>query len=193
MTTVEAGVVRTPRSEPESGPYAIGLLAILATVAMLFAAFTAAFLIRRTGPDWVALALPPVVGVNTLVLVLSSVAAERARLAVGPGGGTAIAGWLAAALALGVLFLVGQLAAWWSLVQAGVFLPSNPNASFFYMLTAVHGVHVVGGVFALIWVLMRSRSSAYTEASHAGLTHAVLFWHFMGAIWLYLLVLLTLA
>ena len=171
----------------------MGLLALVATVAMLFAAFTAALLIRRAGSDWVVVSLPPIVGANTLVLVISSAAVEMARRAVRGDQATLAAGWLLGALVLGVMFLTGQLAAWWSLVQAGVFLPSSPHASFFYMLSAVHGAHVVGGLGALLWVFRRTRAGAYAAGADGGLTHAAVFWHFMGLIWVYLLALLTLA
>ena len=174
------------------GPYPMGLLALVATVAMLFAAFTAALLVRRAGSDWVAISLPPIVGANTLALVVSSAAVEMARRAVRGDQAVIAAGWLFGGLVLGSMFLAGQLAAWWSLVQAGVFLPTSPHASFFYMLSAVHGAHVVGGLGALVWVFRRTRAGAYTARAHGGLTHAAVFWHFMGVIWVYLLILLTL-
>jgi len=183
----------SPPGKDTSGPYPMGLLALVATVAMLFAAFTAALLIRRAGSDWVVISLPPIVGANTLVLVISSAAVEMARRAVRGDQSPLAAGWLFGALVLGALFLAGQLAAWWSLVQAGVFLPSSPHASFFYMLSAVHGAHVVGGLGALVWVFRRTRAGAYTANAHGGLSHAAVFWHFMGVIWVYLLALLTLA
>lgn len=182
----------SPLPTHPGGPYPMGLLAVLATVAMLFAAFTAAFLIRRAGSDWVPVQLPPVVGANTLILILSSGAVEMARRAPRDWQSAWARGWLSGGVALGVLFLAGQLAAWWSLVRAGVFLPTSPHASFFYMLTAVHGAHVVGGLGALAWVLHRTRAGAYASARDGGITHAAAFWHFMGAIWLYLLILLTL-
>ena len=93
--------------------------------------------------------------------------------------------------AVGVLFLVGQLAAWYTLVRQGVFLPSSPHASFFYMLSAVHGMHVIGGLGALAWTRGRAGRGAYTAGHHTGLQHTAIYWHFVGLIWVYLLVLLV--
>ncbi len=173
------------------GPYPMGLMGLLATVAMLFAAFTAAILMRRTGTDWTRVTLPSVVWLNTILLVGSTAAIELARAAARRDAVDRLVRWLAASGVLGVVFLVGQMIAWRSLAAQGVFLPSNPHAAFFYMLSAVHGLHVVGGLGALTWTLRRARGGAYTAAHHGGLTHTAIFWHFMGGVWIYLLALLS--
>jgi cytochrome c oxidase subunit 3 len=83
--------------------------------------------------------------------------------------------------------------AWKALIAQGVFLPSSPHAAFFYMLSAVHGAHVIGGLGALGWTLNRAFRGAYTATTHTGLTHAAIYWHFVGALWIYLLILLSVA
>ncbi len=173
-----------------SGPYPMGLMGVLATVAMLFAAFTAAILVRRTGTDWTRVALPTIVWLNTGLLVASSVALERARAQLRRGASDHVS-WLGTAGVLGGLFLAGQVVAWRTLAAQGVFLPSSPHASFFYMLSAVHGLHVLGGLGALIYTLRRALTGVYTTTNYDGLTHAAIFWHFVGAVWIYLLVLLS--
>jgi cytochrome c oxidase subunit 3 len=92
---------------------------------------------------------------------------------------------------LGGFFLIGQLAAWFTLVGQGILLPTNPHASFFYMLSAVHGAHVVGGIGALIWTMRRTKQGAYTARNQTGLLHAAIYWHVVGIVWIYVLVLLT--
>jgi cytochrome c oxidase subunit 3 len=169
----------------------MGLVAILATVTMLFTAFTAALLVRRTGTDWTPIALPPIVWVNTVFLVASSAAVELARVSLRRDTPDLPARWLGIAGLLGVLFLVGQIAAWRALSARGVFLPTSPHASFFYMLTAVHGAHVLGGLGALGWTLSRTLGGAYTREHHAGFTHTAIYWHFVGGVWIYLLILLS--
>lgn len=149
------------------------LAALIATVAMLFTAFAAAYMERAGARGWERLELPGILWINTIVLVLSSVAAEAARR----GRRKA----LPLAILLGVLFLGGQAAAWGDLRARGLFLPTSPYAAFFYLLTAVHAVHVVGALVAL--------RVAFTRPRLLGL--AVGFWHFMGAIWLYVLGILT--
>jgi cytochrome c oxidase subunit 3 len=172
------------------GPYPIALATILVTVAMLFSAFTAALLIRRTGADWARVPLPPIVWANTAVLLLSSVAVERARAAARADGFGRVGDWLAAAALLGFAFLGGQLIAWRGLVAEGFFLSSNPHAAFFYMLSAVHGAHVLGGLVALAWTFEHARAGAYNAIHHEGLTHTAIYWHFVGVVWLWVVALL---
>ncbi|GMR13565.1 MAG: cytochrome c oxidase subunit 3 [Gemmatimonadota bacterium] len=176
---------------PSAGPYPMGLMALLATVSMLFAAFTASMIVRRGGSDWVRITLPSVVWINTVLLAGSTVAVEMARAAVRRDASSRSVRWLALGTVLGVLFLVGQVQAWVAWAAQGVFLPTSPHASFFYMLTAIHGAHVIGGLGAMLWTLRRSALGAYRSGAHLGLTHMAIFWHFMGAIWVYLLVLLS--
>jgi cytochrome c oxidase subunit 3 len=180
-----------PVVDQTHGPYPIGLMGLLSTVAMLFAAFTAAILVRRTGTDWIPVTLPPVVWINSLLIAASSVAVELARRSMRRGAVHDVFRTLAAAGALGALFLAGQVVAWRALAAQGVFLPSNPHAAFFYMLSAVHGLHVLGGLGALSHTLRRAVGGAYSPTSYEGLTHAAIFWHFVGGLWIYLLVLLS--
>ncbi|MEN8144268.1 MAG: cytochrome c oxidase subunit 3 [Gemmatimonadota bacterium] len=181
------------RHDPEDreGPYTMGLVALLATVGMLFAAFTAALFMRRTGSDWTSVALPSAVWINTLFLIGSSLTVELSRAAIRRDAPGTAAARLRASLVLGTLFLIGQVAAWSILARQGVFLPSSPNASFFYMLSAVHGLHVLGGLGALLWVRNRTRQGAYSGTRHRGIDHAAIYWHFVGAVWIYLFILLS--
>jgi len=187
MTVADDGS-REPWGEERRGPYPIGLGVVLVTVAMLFSAFTAALLVRRTGADWTPLPLPPILWVNTVVLLISSGAVEAARLRQGRAGTDT---WLGVALGLGALFLLGQLAAWRSFVQQGVLLRTGPHPAFFYLLSGVHGAHILGGIGVLGWTLHRARRGAYGPTRHTGLTHAAIYWHFMGAVWLWLLAVLA--
>ncbi len=172
-------------------PYPVGLAAVLVTVGMLFAAFTAALLVRRTGTDWTPVALPPIVWVNTVILLVSSAAVELARAAAFRDDSRRCARWLTVAGLLGVAFLAGQVAAWRLLALRGVFLPSNPHAAFFYVLSAVHGAHLLGGLIALGVTLRRAAAGAYTAEHRAGLAHAAIYWHFVGGVWVYLLIVLS--
>jgi cytochrome c oxidase subunit 3 len=168
----------------------MGLMALLATVGMLFAAFTAALLVRRTGSDWIQVRLPGIVAWNTVVLVLSSGALEWARRRLRAGHRDGAESWLTGAGALGLLFLSGQVVAWQRLVADGILLPTNPHAAFFYVLSGLHAAHLLGGLGAMAWALARIRRGAFTARHHQGFTHAAIYWHFVGAVWLYLLALL---
>lgn len=154
---------------------AFGLAALMAMITMLFVTFTAAMLVRRASPDWRPVSLPQVVWLNTGLLVLSSLTAEAARR-------SGRAAWAWVTIGLGLTFAAGQGWAWHELNRRGVFLATSPHASFFYMLTAVHGLHLFGGLGAWLHVVARGRRAG-------GVTCA--FWHFLGGLWIYVLIVLT--
>lgn len=165
-------------------PARFGMLAFMGTVSMLFVGFTSALMLRRLSADWQPLHAPAILWFNTLALALSSATLEAARRRAGDGQGLVrLAG------ALGLVFVGGQFLAWRALAAQGIYLASNPASSFFYMLTGIHLVHLVGG---LVWlgvlaagVLGRGRGG---EGRRLGLF--ALYWHFLGALWLYLIVVL---
>lgn len=188
MTGAARAVDRWGSEHPVSGgPYPMGLAAIVVTVGMLFMAFTAAVLIRRTGADWVPVKLPPIVWLNTVVLALSSGAVELARRAVRRDGPERAAAWLGGAGLLGAMFLTGQLIAWRDLVTQGVLLSSNPHAAFFYTLSAAHGAHALAGLVVLGWTARRAGAGAYRPGQAVGLAHAAVYWHLVGGVWLWVL------
>jgi cytochrome c oxidase subunit III len=102
--------------------------------------------------------------------------------------------WLVVTLVLGIGFLLSQLLAWRQLVRQGVYVASNPHSSFFYLLTATHGVHLLGGLAALAYLSLRKRAPQNNQLavanSQAGADAVTLYWHFMDFLWLYLFVLL---
>ncbi len=163
----------------------LGVWALLATLSMLFAGFTSAYLVRRAGLDWQPIPMPPVLWLNTGLLLLSSLTMETARARDKQGRADALRRWLLATTLLGVAFLAGQLFAWRQLVAQGVFVPTSPHSSFFYMLTGVHGLHVLGGLAALVYALGRAWRSLALQLCAA-------YWHFVDLVWLYLFLLLWL-
>lgn len=170
----------------------LGLWIFLATVTMLFAAFTSAYVVRRSGSDWRPVTLPPRLWLNTLVLLVSSLALEAANRLGARGRWVAATCALGAALAGGIAFLAGQIAACRELARAGVYLQSNPYSSFFYMLTGAHAVHVVAALAVLAWGLAATRSGARdTRAWTARMGSCRTFWHFLGGVWIWLFALVT--
>lgn len=169
-------------------PARTGVWIGIAAIVLMVAAFTGALVVRRTQSDWIHFRLPPIIYVNTLVLLVSSATLERAR----GGAGAAPQGrWLSITLGLGALFVVGQVLAWSNLLAQGLFLATSPSSAFFFVLTALHGVHLLGGVAALAYVLGKARHGPGSGAAGA-LDAAALYWHFLAVLWLYLLLLLTL-
>ena len=171
----------------------LGLWMFLATVTMLFAAFTSAYIVRRSGSDWQYVTVPSILWINTAILAASSIALETAnRYGRREQWNAAVAG-CGTAVALGVAFLAGQVAAWRQLIAAGVYLPTSPHSSFFFMLTGAHAVHVVAALAVLIWGLSKTRSApARPRAWSAQMDLCRTFWHFLGGVWLFLFALVAL-
>jgi cytochrome c oxidase subunit III len=179
--------------EPHAGwdPGRFGLWAFLGTVSMLFIGFTSAYIVRRTGVDWRALPAPGLLWWNTAALLLSSVTLERARARWRGGDGRGVASWLTATGALALLFVAGQFRAWRLLGALGYFLASNPHSSFFYLLSGVHVVHVAGGLVWFLGVLWALRAhGALSARAGRSLSLLATYWHFLGALWLYVALLI---
>ncbi len=168
----------------------LGLWVFLGSVTMLFASFTSAYLVRRAGSDWAPLQIPSVLWMSTTVLLASSVTMELARRCFQNWNPLAFRKWMAATFALGALFICGQLLAWQQLAEQGIFIQSNPHSSFFYVFTAVHALHVLGGIVVLLYVLVQSWRYKLTPGVSSAPAICATYWHFVDAVWLYLFVVL---
>jgi cytochrome c oxidase subunit III len=169
-----------------------GLFVFLAASTMVFAALTSAFVVRRGLTDmneWVSIKKPSVLFWNTAILLLSSVMLDMSRRALKAGERTRFNFWWSAGTALGILFLVGQAYAWYQLRQAGMFIATTPASSFFYVFTAAHAAHVLGGVAALIYVDIQAWRLRLGPAKRTWIDVSAIFWHFLDGLWLYLMVL----
>ncbi len=174
-------------------PSRTGIWVGLAAITMSFAAFTSALVVRQsTANDWRHLTIPSIVFLNTLVLLASSVTLEVARRRVADFARAKIANrntpllWLWATLSLGFIFVAGQYLAWQQLRAEGLYLASNPNSSFFYVLTAVHALHVLGGLAGLTRVIYILRQPVLV-LRRSTLDATSYYWHFMGILWMYVL------
>ena len=193
-------VAPRPRSvaDPQGEPVRTGVWVGLATVAMMFAAFTSAIVVRKgAADDWQHIVLPSILYFNTVILVVSSFTFEIARRKVltyargiNPSQLVPLA-WLGGTLALGLIFVVGQFVAWSQLKAQGVYLKSSPTSSFFYVLTVIHAIHVIGGLGGLTRVILKVSGHVFT-LRRGTLDGTAYYWHFMGALWIYLLLLLYL-
>ena len=189
----------------------LGLLVMLVPVLMLFVSFTSAYIVRQGLPtldprtnnlirDWIPVALPRLLLLNTFVLLVSSASMELARrqlrsqvaLATTSLPGNSLSSkigfpWLAVTLVLGLAFLFGQWTVWRQLAANGFYVSTTPSSSFLYLLTGTHAVHLLGGVLALLVAGVASllRRSVATRNIMVDLT--AWYWHFMAALWIYIL------
>jgi cytochrome c oxidase subunit 3 len=181
-----------PPSFPIS-PKEMATWLLLTGVGMLFAGFSSAFVVLRGVPSWESIHLPSLVWSNTLVLIASSVAIEFARRAVKQNMGGALRRWLGITVGLGIIFVAGQIQVWRLMNAAGLYLASSVHSSFFYVLSSIHAVHILGGLIALTLVSYKAWSNKLSSTSFEPLRLCATYWHFMGGVWVFLLLLLVLA
>jgi cytochrome c oxidase subunit 3 len=187
--------------------YRLGMWIALAAIMMMFVAFTSAYIYRQgLAGDWSPIALPRVLWISTGLLLASSFTIEKAKRALNAGYTPGFNRWISLTALLGAGFLFGQVAAWKDLAASGIYLASNPNSSFFYLLTGAHGLHLLGGLTALGLIVLGSlrRPAPAAVAGYparvipsgpgAGRETVVeitaMYWHFMDGLWIYLYLLL---
>ena len=197
----------------------LGLICGITTVGMVFISLTSAYVFRRGLPtfqgetnsyvrDWGGVDLPwLLLGINTAILLISSVTMELARrksarqAALAPV--TSIPGislgdeknfpWLGITVVLGCGFLVGQWLAWGELHHRGFFVDTDPSSSFVFLLTIAHAVHLAGGMIALMWASSASLLRKPLESVRIAVDITAWYWHFMAVLWIYIFLLLGLA
>jgi cytochrome c oxidase subunit 3 len=191
----------------------VGLFFALAGDLMFFIALVSVFFVAKSNGhfdvhgrwvhEWMPTTIPKILRFNTIVLLLSSVTAEFARRSmfreqdvmdewIGLGRPTSnrATAWLSATLLLGTLFLAGQWQAWNQLASAHVYMRSNPSSHFFYLITVTHAAHLLLGILALITVLVVLQRSRLMSSRQVYVDATVWYWHAMGALWIFLFLLL---
>jgi cytochrome c oxidase subunit 3 len=188
----ESGIGDVPGASAMTWPpEKIGLGVFLAVAGSLFALFMSAYSMRMNMVDWRTLPVPGLLWFNTGVLVLSSVALQWAYVAARRDDMANVIIGLCAGGASAVTFLIGQLLAWQQLRAAGYFVASNPANSFFYMITAAHGLHLMGGLVALGRTITKVWRGAEMAQVRLSVELCTIYWHFLLLVWVVLLGLLT--
>jgi cytochrome c oxidase subunit 3 len=190
---LEQGAVVSPGTESGSMPAAkLGLGIFLAVVGALFALAASAYFMRMGISDWRPMPVPKILWLNTGVLVLSSVALQCALVAARRQQSDTLRLGLVTSGITAVGFLLGQLLAWRELTENGYLLTGNPSNSFFYLLTAMHGLHIVGGLIALAVTTFIAWTVEWrTERLRLKVELCAMYWHFLLFIWIALFILLN--
>src|SRR5262245_11235668 len=157
---------------------------LLTGIGMLFGGFASAYIVLRGVPTWESVHLPSLVWVNTAILLISSVTFEQARRSVKKDNAGGLRQWLTLTGILGVVFVAGQIEVWRKLSAAGMYLASNLHGSFFYVLSGMHAVHILGGLIALSLVIRKAWVGKLTSRSFEPVRLCATYWHFMGGVWL---------
>jgi len=189
--SAELAITPSPPAIPQR-VYPTGMFLALGAILMFFMALISAFVVRKglstssleapIGLPWTLLSL------NTILLVASSATVEAARRSQKHSNPAAFRKWWYTATALGLAFLVGQFAAWRILARQGIYLASNPDASFFYLFTGAHALHLLGGIAGLLVV---ARKSLHQLTLATATRVATMYWHFLTIIWASIFLLLV--
>jgi len=183
---------RRPEPRPSSvKKYSTAIALAMLSILMFFMVLTAAFVVLRINNlhTWSAIRLPWILWLNTAVLLASSATLELARRKLQADRLRGFRQMWALTTILGMIFLAGQLIAWRHLAGEGVYMTSRLSSSFFYVFTALHAAHLVGGICALLYVGLRNFAAAHVSRLVAAEVTSY-YWHFMDGLWLFLLALL---
>lgn len=186
---LETGVIGEMATKPEFSVERVGLGIFLVVIGSLFALFGSAFVMRMDLETWSSLTLPRAVWFNTVLLFLASVLFHLAKRSALRGDAPGVRRDMMAGGLVTLGFLIGQVLAWRVLQVAGDGLTSGPAASFFYLLSGLHGLHILGGIVALGVVLARSGADPDRIKLRAGLCAA--YWDFLLIVWIGVLILFT--
>jgi cytochrome c oxidase subunit III len=175
--------------------YRIGVWVAIGSILMLFVALTSSYIVRSASSnDWQPIAMPKVLWLSTALILISSITMEVSRRSLKQQRDAGYGKWLLITVGLGLAFLASQLMAWRQLARQGVYLASNPYNSFFYLFTAAHGLHLLGGILALGYLALRTtrkRNTVEGELRRIGAADAAtIYWHFMDGLWVALFMLL---
>jgi cytochrome c oxidase subunit III len=163
--------------------YTTGMLVAFGASSMFFLALISASVVHRGMPesDWMPLHPPSILWLTSTLAIVSSLTIVKARSFFKSGNEARFSRWWALTALLGVCFLFGQVLAWRHLVSMGIYMTTNPSVSFFYVLTVAHGLHLLGGVVALLWIDFRhTRIRSLQTATSV----AAMYWHFVTVLWL---------
>jgi cytochrome c oxidase subunit 3 len=183
---------RRPDGRPSMNRYLAGMALAIVSVLVFFMALASSFLVLKSNPGWIPVHIPALLWLNTVILLTSSVTLELARKQLGANNLSGFQKLWGITTVLGVVFLAGQLLAWRQLAEQGIFIATNRASAFFYVFTGAHAVHLIGGISGLLFVAIRNFDKAKITRSLAAEITSY-YWHFLDALWIFLLALLYLS
>jgi len=185
-------LVEEPKKPLAMNPKKFGMWLFLASVMMLFMSITSAYIVRQAEGNWVYFDLPSLFYVTTVIIVVSSVTMQLAYFAAKKDNISTAKTMVLITTVFGVAFLVGQFFGWKQLVANSIYLVGNPSGSFLYIITGLHGLHIISAVVFLLIIL----NAVFKGKVHAGnmtkMEMCTTYWHFLGGLWLYLFIFLLL-
>lgn len=185
-STLENMVVIRDRKESSVNPKKFIVWLFIVTIVMLFAALTSAYLVKQGEGNWLHFQLPHMFWITSGIILLSSISNQLAYRAAKNDHISSIKIYLLITLFFGLAFLVGQYQSWKELVSQDVFFVGNPAGSFIYVLTGLHALHLTSGIIFLLIVLYSAFRFKIHSKNLIRIEMSTTYWHFLGALWLYL-------
>ncbi len=180
------------RPEPERTPppegYRIAIWLALVSITMLFLALTSAYIFNRAKNH--PIIMPRVLWLSTGLIIASSMTIEIARRSLKRRLEGRFKIWISVTMALGLGFLGAQLTAWYHLVESGFYINKNFHSGYAYIFTGLHGIHLIGGLIAMTYLMARAREKWTAVRRRVSVDITALYWHFLDGLWIYLFVLL---
>lgn len=173
-------------------PKKFGLWLFMITVVMIFASLTSAYIVRQAEGNWVVFELPMEMWITSAIIAISSISMQMAYFAAKKDNLERVKLLVTITSILGVAFLIGQFFVWGALVDQNIFLVGNPSGSFLYILSGLHGLHLVSGIIFLIIVLISTFKYKVHSKNLLQIQMCATYWHFLGVLWIYLFVFLLL-
>lgn len=173
---------------PPPEGYSLLIRLSLISITVLFLALSSAYVFNKAMRQ--PIATPPILWVSTSLILLSSLTVEIARRALRRRLENRFKFWISATMLLGLCFLAAQLILWRKLVASGFYVNRNHHSGYAYIFTGLHGAHLIGGLIALGYMMLRERSKWTVVRRRVSVDATVLYWHFMDGLWIYLLALI---
>jgi cytochrome c oxidase subunit 3 len=168
-------------------PHKFALWLGIASIVMLFASFTSAYIVRSHASDWIQFNIPTIFWINTAIIFLSSATMHFAYTSFKKYQYAQFKLGLALTLVLGIAFTVGQYNGWLKLASIGMFLDGNPAGSFIYVISFIHLLHILGGWIVMLVMFIRSLLKPFNPNNIIKVQLLSIYWHFVDVLWIYLI------
>jgi len=192
INRIEWEYIEEPKQTLSMHPKKFALWLFIVTVVMIFAALTSAYIVRQSEGNWLEFDLPQTLYITSGIILVSSITMQWSYLAAKSDNMTSLRLSTLITALLGVAFLIGQYIAWQDLVAMDVYFVGNPAGSFMYVLTGLHGVHLISGVIFLVLVTVNAFRYKVHSKSMDQIEMCATYWHFLDGLWLYLFLFLIL-
>ncbi len=185
-------IVEEPKKTLSMHPKKFALWLFMVSIVMLFAAWTSAYIVKKASGDWQLIEIPQVLWVSSLVIMLSSVSMHWSKISAKKDSIPQLKMGLIITLLLGLVFLALQWQAWGQLVDQQAHFVGKPSSSFIYILTGMHGLHLISGLIFVGIILAAAWQYKIHSRSMVRIEMCTTYWHFLGGLWLYLFIFLLL-